>query len=470
MTSRLPSLARLDREIGLRGSLYDFVRIAWHVLEPGPFVDGWHIRLICDALERCYRGELRNVAFNIPPACMKSMLVAVFWPVWCWLQEPSLQFFATAYDVTLSYRDSGRALRLVQSEWFRERWGDRVAIHPSAGVGDHTNAAGGGRISTSVNRRGTGRHPDVMLIDDPIKAQEVTPAALAHVEEYWNKVLRSRAKNPKTIRRVLIMQRLAVRDLAGVLAEEGDWHFIVLPMRYELDGAYSDDPRRAAGELLWPERFGEAEVRQLERMPLRDRAAQLQQRPVPDGGAIIKRSWIRWYDPAKPPRFSQRVQSWDLTFKDTSGSHFVAGQLWGVDGPNFYFIDGVLERLDFVASLEAILRMCAANPGSSVLIEDKANGPAVMAMLAGKVPGVVPVEPCGGKDARLNAVSPLFEGGNVWLPLGHPVAETLAASLVAFPAGAQDDDVDACTQVLNYLHAQVVDYGAAMAGLRGGMF
>lgn len=471
--------AQLDREIGLRGGFYRFVKLAWAHKQPASaFRDGWHIKVICDALERCYRGEpeYRQLAINVPPGHSKSSLVSVLWPVWCWIQEPGLGIFGTSFDKTLTFRDASYSLDLIYSDWFRERWGDRVSVDRASGVGEHSNSAGGWRFSTSLESKGTGRHPDLVIIDDPQKPKDVSQTTLASVESYWNNTLRSRERDPRSVRRVLIMQRLAVRDLAGILADEGGWHFIVLPFRYEPGAAYPLDPRSVAGELLWPARHSEETAQALERMPARDRAAQLQQRPVPEGGAIIKEDWIQWYDPADsgklvdsrgvplpgPPRFTQRIQTWDLTFKGTAEADLVAGQLWGVAGPNYYFIDGILERLDFVATLKAIVKMCTANPGTAVLIEDKANGPAVMAMLSGDVPGIVPVEPLGGKAARLNAASPLFEAKNVWLPKGHPIAEMLAISLVSFPVAPHDDDVDACTQVLNYLHQNTADYAALM--------
>jgi predicted phage terminase large subunit-like protein len=471
-------IERIERELGLR-SFYEFVQLAWTHKPPGtPFNDGWHIEVICDALERCYRGdpEYRQIAFCIPPGHSKSSLVSVLWPVWCWMQDPTLGIFNTSFDKTLTYRDAAYSLELIQSEWFEARWGDILSVDPAAAIGEHTNSRGGFRFSTSVGGAGTGRHPDIVIIDDPQKPKEVSPNTLAAVESYWNNTLRSRERDPRTVRRVLIMQRLAVRDLAGVLEEEGGWHFVVLPFRFDPARAYPKDRRTEKGEILWSARHSEETARALERMPPRDRAAQLQQLPVPEGGAIIKDEWIKWYDAANsgklfdaegkplpgPPRFVQKIQSWDLAFKATSESDFVAGQLWGVAVADYYFIDGILERLDFVATIAAIMKMCSAHPGSAVLIEDKANGPAVMAALGGNVPGVVAVEPLGGKAARLNAASPLFEGGNVWLPKGHPVAEALAISLVSFPVAPHDDDVDACTQVLNYLHQNFADYAAVM--------
>ncbi len=478
--AELPTLEEVEREIGLRGSFHDFVKMAWeHAGETSDYVDGWHVGVICGALERLARGEIRNIVVNIPPGCMKSTLVAVFWPVWCWIRNPSWYFFATSYSDSLVHRDSAKSMRLINSPWFRARWGDLVKLDPRAAVGEHRTAHGGTRLSMTVAGGGTGFHPDVVIIDDPIKAQDVTPVTLAAVESYWNVVLRTR--NPTKVRRVLIMQRLAVRDLAGIVMGEGDWHTIILPMRYEPGPrAYALDPRRTAGELLWPERFPEETVQALERMPPRDRAAQLQQRPVPEGGAIIKEAWIRWYkegasgvgthdDPGPlPTRFDQELQSWDLTFKKTASSDFVAGQLWAVMGANYYLLDGILERLDFVGACTAILKMSEAHPGVGVLVEDTANGPAVMSMLGNKLPGLIAVKPDGGKEARLNACSPLFEAGNVWLPVGHPIAEALAISLVTFPVGEHDDDVDACSQLLNHLYQGFVDYAAAMANIRGG--
>lgn len=457
--------ARFDREFGLRGRLHDFVERAWPAVENGqPFIDGWHIGLVCEVLEALQLRQIRKAVINIPPSCMKSSLTAVFWPVWCWIRDPREAFLCTSFDKGLTRRDAGKSLALVQSDWFRERWGDIVWIDDGASAGEHTNSAGGWRFATSTGSKATGWHPTAKIIDDPTKPQEATPKKLAEAERYYNNTLRSRQRDAERIITALIMQRLAVLDLAGVLIEEGDAHVMRLPMRYHANAfAYAKDPRTKEGELLWPKRFSEAAVKELEKMPLRDRSAQLDQNPVPDGGAIIKKDWIRWYKPEEAPRrYQQKAQTWDLSFKGTEEAHFVAGQIWGVVDANYYFIDGILERLGFVGALAAIGRMTTAHPGAAVLVEDKANGPAIIETLEGKVPGLIAVEPLGGKGARLNACSPLFEAGNVFLPIGNSIAEQLARNLIEFPVGSCDDDVDACTQFLNWVNANVVDYTALM--------
>jgi predicted phage terminase large subunit-like protein len=605
------TLADVEREIGLRGSFYDFVEMAAPVIFPEEFVPGWHIAVIGEALEAVLSGELKKLVVNIPPGCMKpvwegemvvtsrgpvplrdvrvgdlvlthrgrfrkvtavheqgqlptvvirtnngravraapdhpfltprgwvnagdltindyvgvphrveswgdgsclvsddfarcdrdavvsvkdagparcrcltveedqsftagglavhnSRLVSVLYPVWCWIRRPKMSFMATSFDGDLTYRDAKYSLELITSRWFLERWGDIVSVSTWAAVGDHKNSRGGWRFATSVGSKATGRHPDVKIIDDPTKPATITPASLAETEAYYNNTLRSRGVRGATI---LIMQRLAINDLAGVMDREGDAHMLVLPMRYKPETAYPKDPRRTRGELLWPALYGEREVMELEKMPLRDRAAQLDQQPVPEGGAIIKREWIRWYDPgAEPRRFSERAQTWDCAFKDTKGSSKVAGQVWGIQGPDFWFLDGVLDHLDFTKTVEQMGRYVARFPGAALLIEDKANGSAAINIMKRTVTGIVPIEPEGGKSARLNAVSVIFEAGNVYLPKGNPVAEQLAAHLIAFPAGDCDDDVDACSQLLNHFFKRVVDYAAAMRGLRPGAF
>jgi predicted phage terminase large subunit-like protein len=457
---------RVDREIGLRGSFYQFVQIAWTQTEKMPLVGAWYIKVICDALEALWRGEVRNLVINIPPGMGKSSLTCVFWPAWVWLREPRAGILSLSVSHEITIRDSGKSLALIHRPWFQARWGDLVAVDPGAGTTKFATHLGGVREAQTFGGQVLGKHPDVVIIDDPIKPQMLSPATLAYAKRFWVDTLSTRAADPKTVRRVCIMQRLHVEDLAGVFIAEG-WELLRLPMRFEPESADPRDQRTKPGELLAPERAGEAEVQKLERNGERFRASQLQQRPFPEGGAIIKSEWIQWYDPKKAPRFSSKIQTWDLTFKATNDSDHVAGQVWGTDENSFYFIDGILERLDFVATCEAILGMSTHHPDAiGILIEDKANGPAVMSMLETKVAGIIPVEPLGGKGARLNAVAPLFEAKNVFLPIGHPVAEQLALHLQAFPSGDIDDDVDACTQVLNHLHGQVLDYEAAMKGLK----
>ncbi len=155
-----------------------------------------------------------------------------------------------------------------------------------------------------------------------------------------------------------------------------------------------------------------------------------------------------------PADFDQVLQSWDAAFKDTASSDFVVGQVWGRKGANIYLLDQVRDRMDFPATLNAIRALSNKWPESSAkLVEDKANGPAVIAMLKNTIPGLIAIEPRGSKEARASAVSPFIEAGNVYLPssaLAYYVND-FVEECASFPKGAHDDQVDAMTQALDRL-------------------
>jgi predicted phage terminase large subunit-like protein len=233
------------------------------------------------------------------------------------------------------------------------------------------------------------------------------------------------------------------------------------------------DPRREAGELLWPERIDHAALNTLKATLGSYRyAGQFQQRPAPADGGMLKPHWWRYWQPRGanmppvlvklpdgsierrnavelPRGFDQQIQSWDMAFKDTKNADFVVGQVLAAHGANRYVLDQVRERLDFPGTLLAVRRLSAQWPEAHLkLVEDKANGPAVIQSLRHQIGGLVEVSPEGGKIWRAAAASPMLESGNWYLPhpLLKPWVEGFIAECASFPAGANDDQVDAWTQ------------------------
>jgi predicted phage terminase large subunit-like protein len=275
------------------------------------------------------------------------------------------------------------------------------------------------------------------------------------------------------------MQRCHQQDLSGHLLEQGGWEHLCLPAEYEGSGCATSigwsDPRGEQGELLWPERFGRQEIETL-KVSLGSYAAagQLQQRPSPAGGGIFKRHWFRYWQPRggnlppvivrlpdgtqqaivaieMPYHVNEQIQSWDCAFKDLETSDYVVGQAWARLGALYFLGEQTRRRLDFPATVNAVRELSRQFPGTlAKLIEDKANGSAVIQMLYREIPGILPVNPEGGKIARAAAVSPLIEAGNVYLP--HPLyalwVNDFIEECAAFPNGAHDDQVDAMTQAL----------------------
>jgi len=472
MKQQRVSRVSIQREIGLRGKLIDFVPMAWPVIEPAShFLSNWHIGAVCEHLEAVTSGEIKRLIINQPPGTMKSRLVCVLWPTWVWIRDPGSRWMFASYDSGLTKRDAGAALKIFESRWFKDRWGDKVMLPKEVSVTNYENSMGGFRFATSVGGKATGRHVDYQVFDDPIKPKELTKVRLEECIQWWDQTMATRARDIQTFRRIGIMQRLHDKDLAGHCIEQG-YTLLKLPMRYEPNAAWIRDPRVEEGELLWPERFPEGETASLERtLGSIGAASQLQQRPVPEGGNIFRREWFKFWD-VVPDKFDQMIQTWDLAFKGKDDSDFVVGQVWGRKGGEYYLVDQTRARMKFPATVDAIKAMTLKYPKTvAKLVEDKANGPAVCDTLAKEVSGIIMVNPQGGKEARANAVSPLFEAGNIYLPPRErfPWVNEYMLEMESFPFGANDDQVDASTQGLTWLHLRRTNFLAAMKKLKDGL-
>jgi predicted phage terminase large subunit-like protein len=243
--------------------------------------------------------------------------------------------------------------------------------------------------------------------------------------------------------------------VARLLASEpGRWEVVNLPAMAE-----EDDPLgRLEGEALWPGRYSRTDLEMIKvTVGSREWLALYQGRPSPQAGTIFVRG--NWQEYSLPPTEMARnmeviIQSWDCTFKDTKGSDYVAAGVWGKKGADYYLLDRVNDRMDFPATIRAIRALTAKWPQArGKLIEDKANGPAVIATLKHEIPGLIAVDPQGGKIARANAIAPYHEAGNIHLPKpAHaPWVHDYIEHHATFPYGKYDDDVDQTTQAVFYL-------------------
>lgn len=391
-----------------------------------------------------------------------------------------------SYAEQLAIRDSLKCRRVILSKWYQSNWGHMFEL-----TGDQNqktrfeNDKTGFRVAAGVGGLGTGEGGNFILVDDPIKAQDAhSIAERQSVLTWWDETMSTRLNDPGKSARVIIMQRLHEEDLTGhILAkmEEGGtkYEHLCLPAEYEPKQYISaigwQDPRSEYGELLWPERFDREAIATIKSdLGSYGAAGQLQQRPSPDEGGIFKRvNWRYWkpkdakLPPIKilmadgsvleieavelPETFDEMLQSWDLAFKDTATSDFVAGQVWARKDADKFLLDYYKERADITATMKAIRGLAAKWPMAiRKLVEDKANGPAVIQMLRSKMTGLIAVNPRGGKISRAYAVQPEVESGNVYLPHPrlYPWVSGFIESCAGFPNMTHDDDVDAFTQAL----------------------
>lgn len=350
----LEELARLRRENrdGVvapprRLPLHEFVREAWELVEPAvPFVDNWHLHLVCERLERCLATPDDKLLINIPPGCMKSLLVSVFWPCWAWGPGgwPESRWFFASYMQDLATRDSMKCRVIVTSPWYQRQWPVRLTGDANLKTW-FQNTKGGYRLATSVGGRGTGDHPDVIVCDDPHNVRQTESAAQRQEAlSWWDGTITSRGRSRKA-RRVLCMQRLHTHDLSGHLIEQGGYEHLCLPMRFE-PGRCAVDPRTEAGALLWPALFDEASVQELERgMGSLRAAGQLQQRPTAVEGDIFRLEFLsrrtsRW------PVDGRAVRYWD-TAGTQGGGDWTVGVLMAEADGLYYVCDVAREQVGY---------------------------------------------------------------------------------------------------------------------------
>ena len=265
----IPTRAEIEAE-QCRRSFGLFVRYAWPLVEPAnPFVDGYHVEAITERLEGVVRGEIRKLLINLPPRCGKSTLLSVLFPAWIWTLTPETRFLFASYAEPLATRDSRRCRAVIESAWYRERFGHLFQLSSDANLqhrfeNDHT----GVRLATSVGGSATGEGGDFIIIDDPHKAEESHSSGAREREiEWYGSTIATRRNNPATGSIIVIGQRIHERDLHGHLIAQGDWVSLVPAdgIRATHPFLWPDDPRTQPGELLWPGRFGRGEVEELKR-------------------------------------------------------------------------------------------------------------------------------------------------------------------------------------------------------------
>ncbi len=405
----------------------------------------------------------------MPPQEGKSQRATRWFPLWMLSERPDTRITIASFGDTAARRFG----RTTRDDVVKHTAKLGLRVRPDVSGQSEWQLAGyeGGIYSVGIGGALTGRPVDLLVIDDPVKDRKTADSETYRdaVWEWWTDVASTRLAPGAPV--VLILTRWHDDDLAGRLlkAEDGHlWKVLRIPAQADHDPKKGEtDPLdREVGEFLTSARGRTLEQWAAIKVRAGSRTwnALYQGRPSSAEGDMLKRTWWQFYeDPQWVERddgarialgFDELILSWDMTFKDTEGTDFVVGQVWGRRGAHAYLLDQVRARMDFPATLVAFRQLAARWPQAVLkLVEDKANGPAVIASLSRFVIGIVPEEPLGSKRARVAAVSPLVEARGVWLPAPElcPWVDDFIEEAAGFPTGAHDDQVDAMSQALNRL-------------------
>lgn len=483
----LPS--KFDREQDQAALFYEIIRAAaggnfkafCNLVLGDEYVMNWHHEALIEHLEAVHNREIMNLMVMMGPRRGKSWHVSQAYPSFNAIRRPERRSVISSYSGDLANLMNRGAQRILESPLIPlivpqfamnnpeqgrfsnlkrtdtvVEFGRREIIE---GGEDVVRPSGGSIRSVGFGGSLTGMGYDDGIIDDPFKGPKEADSLTMRdfVWNWYTQVFLLRAQ--KGAAKIVCQTRWHEDDLCGRLlnTEAKDWTVLKLP---EIATEKTpEEPRpydiREPGQLLWPDFFDEKRVA-ADRKTMGERAFQalFQQTPTSPAGQIIKRVWLTKFWKELPIRQTQWLASWDCAFSKTEGSSYIVGTVWcSVDG-EFYLVDRVRDRMEFIETIAAIRALSAKWPKAGLkLVENKANGPAVISTLKKEIPGLVAVEVDRSKEARLRAVSPYFESGNVILPDPSiaPWVSEYIEELVTFPQGANDDQVDSTSQALERL-------------------
>jgi len=535
-----------DEALRLEESFVDFVEAGWSSIDPAEFQRSFVVEAMAEHLQAVADGQIKRLLINVPPRFSKTLLASVCLPAWLWCQRsrtylkgPQSKILCGSYGHSLSILNSNLTRRLILSDWYQSLWRTRFRLMDDQNTKLRFDTdAGGSRIATSVGGSLLGIGGDLVIVDDPHDTAGIeSQADRETVLRWFQEISSTRLNNPKEAAIVVVMQRLHEEDISGWIlsnSNESEWEHLCCPMRFDSQRCCVTslwvDPRgvndetgeplmsfpdrqpvsaeaaeileQREGALLWPQRFGEAEVAALEASlgPYLS-SGRLAQSPTPKGGGIIKAEWFQLYDKHangnQYPPTSFRIASLDGAFTDDQTNDPSAMTVWGVwtppdaGGPRIILMDAwrkwlplhgnptprLPDEIALPGDTEAVVRQreakfrqragrewglvetvratCLRFGVSVLLIEKAASGFAVASELQRLYAqdGIAThlVVPKGDKVARCHAIVPILAQGLVYAPNISWSDDLLLPELCNFQYGKHDDLVDSTTMALSFL-------------------
>lgn len=480
-------------------NFYEFAKQAWPVVSGNkPLYDGWYLQAICEHIEALFRRQIKNLLVNMPPRHLKSSLISVMAPAWWWTTHPEEQFMCSSYSAAISNRDSRFCRRLIESNWYQERWGHIFSLDKDQNTKHRfDNSKCGYRIATSTGGSATGDGAGVLIADDPNNAKDVeSDLERDNAIEWWDNVWSTRLNNIETGGMIVVQQRLHEKDISGHIIDSdvtNDWTKLILPIEFEYErkaktivlpstkGKIWEDPRQKEGEILCPALISKEGLERLKRnlkTPNRI-AGQLQMRPRAAEGELIKRGWFQWWKKPQPPEVIQVIQSWDTALSDKKSACYSACTTWGLfydekDWLNLILLSAYRGRISYPELRERAKKLFidyrddgeidilpdGKHRPDYVLVESKSSGISLLQdfTIAGITSFGFNPDKWGDKSARVQVITHLLEAGRVWLPALSPNytrlrknAEEFLESCTSFPR--ERDYVDSMVQVLLRLNS-----------------
>ena len=457
-----PTPANMYADV-LRHDLCAFIHRSFLELNPQTrFHTNWHIEVLAAKLEEVRQGRCKRLIVNMPPRLLKSHAISITFPAWVLGHDPAKQILTVTYAQDLSDNFARKSRSLMTSGFYEALFNTRL-LRGREAVSDYETTDGGCRLSTSVGGVLTGRGADIIIVDDPLKADDAqSEVRRGSVNEWFDNTLRSRLNNQETGAIIIVMQRLHADDLVAHVQQHEPWDVLSFPAIAERDEHYDlitpygrKQINRRAGELLQPSLLSQSTLQSQRRsMTEYNFVAQYQQDPQPPSGIIVKRHWLKYYEQNDlPKKFERIVQSWDTANKDSELANYSVCTTWGLKDRLMYLLDVFRRKLNFPELKRAVRELAKLHNANVVLIEDKASGTSLIQELRAERFLLVQEAPKidGDKVMRLHSQTAKIEGGFVLFPKQAHWLDAYLLELLTFPNAKTDDQVDSTVYALAWM-------------------
>jgi predicted phage terminase large subunit-like protein len=431
-----------------------FLQKSFYTLHPNtPFINNWHIDLICEYLKALENREIKRLIINIPPRYLKSFCISVAWSAWLLAQDSTRKIIVASHSMQLAKKLSLDCKALVNANWYKNIFDTTISNKQNTKekfcTTDH-----GFRIACSIGSNITGEGGDFLIVDDPLTpSQAFSEKKLARVNEWFASTFLTRLNDKKNGVVVVVMQRLNSNDLSGCLLKNKNWEYLKLPIISEDKEDISFKKfsySRYKDELLCEKREGFKEVCILKKeLGLHAFSAQYQQNPISMQSKLIDKVWIQRY--SNVPNFNCVYQSWDTAIKIGIANDYSVCTSWGLTNNAYYLIDVFKKKLGYPDLKQMIVEKYNEYKPNGVIIEDKASGQQIIQDInsISKMP-IIKFLPKKSKLVRFMLALNIIEAGKLYLPKGSSWLYDFEAELLSFPESNHDDQVDSMVQFFTW--------------------
>lgn len=489
----LADITQMEKEVldllieEARLNFYTFVKLMAPVVLPEEFVDGRHIELICRELQEVQESVVdkskspKRLQLFLPPGSMKSKLASNLFPAWCMGRNPNWCFLAIGSDFDFAVDNFGRPTKdLLDSEQYK-------AIFPNTALKKDVQSAGrwdttkkGRFVARGAGQNIAGRRAHISIVDDAL-TEQTSDLERKKINSWYRKGLRTRLL-PRGAE-IIINTRWHIDDLSGFMmnidGREGvdhktnrPWKVVSLPAlldedasAYLLEGLEDDETRFAVGTSFWPELWPTDLLKEKrDGMEPAEWLALYMQTPIATEGGIIKRSHFREWELPDPPKCKFIVTSMDTAFSVKESADYSAYTTWGVFTNEQQTFEG-----DFIAQ-ECLILLSAGrgrwdfaelcNKAQEIntkydpdffIVEDRASGQSLIPELRKRSIPIMAYMPEKDKQFRLQATTPYFQAGRIWVPQGKDWVEELISEVISFPKAPNDDYTDTVSQAILWM-------------------